>query len=153
MKKYILIIIAIILVILFVLYIGFNIQPGSYVFSKKYEFKLSESTLIESIHKLKQLDSSLVVPEDYQTKEGRREDRHWYYFYVFDSNKERVYFCWVRSKTNSITTLALVSIREPTGKWKVFGRDFTKEEEKLEIKEFENKFLNELKKMVNSEGN
>lgn len=129
-------------------------SPGSYHGAILYEIKASENQVISNINIIKSSKDSLGYLKELGLHDGRaRKTDYWYHFFIYFQNEEKILNCWVRSKTNSITTLALVSIREPTGKWKVFGRDFTKEEEKLEIKEFENKFLNELKKMVNSEGN
>lgn len=147
--KIILIPIALICIIA-IIWFGINFAPGSYSQTKKYRFNIPEKELIMCIEKLKSIDTSLKVPEDYGMVEGRKsKDDYWYHFYLFYSDSQEVLNCWVRANSIKSTDLAFVSIRDKFGKWKSIDRDFDRLKAQEQQKKFENRILDKLKRITN----
>lgn len=138
-----------IIFIVSIIWFGTNISPGSYSGTPKYKLNLSEDKVINSIHNLKKIDSTLNVPIRYNMIEGRKESTdHWYHFFIsYDADKS-ILNCWVRGDTKSTSTLAFVSILNKDGKWKSLDNVSSNEQKNLKI-EFEKRFLNKLIELNN----
>lgn len=136
--------------IMLIIWFGQMFSPGSYANTPKYEFNISEEKLIENIRKLKEIDTTLNVPNDYKLIEGRKDmNDKWYHFYIYYSKEKEILNCWVRSKTPSSSTLALVSIMNENQYWNVLEKNEDLEElEQLKLK-FEERVINKLNKLNN----
>ncbi|WP_445456373.1 hypothetical protein [Flavobacterium sp. HNIBRBA15423] len=130
-----------------VIWFGINFAPGSYNNIIKYEFNCSEDELISKINKLREIEPNLKIPKSYNLIEGRKNDKdYWYHFYVFYKEDQEILNCWLRSNSVTSTSLALVSIRNKYGEWKLLDKDFNSSEKEIEKKEFERRFINKLRK-------
>ena len=146
MKKYILI--ALVVLAGAVLWIGLNLNPGSYANTEKYTFNVPEEDLIKNIDEFRNANPSLKVPEAYAKREGKKGNNdHWHHFYLFYTEEQEILNCWVRAKSLTTTEVALVSIMDRYGKWKLLDRDFNPAEKKVQEKKFEERFIKRLKKV------
>ncbi|MFY7936923.1 MAG: hypothetical protein ACOVOQ_06085 [Flavobacterium sp.] len=154
MKKSSLIIIVFIVVvciILSVIWFGIKFSPGSYSNVPKYEFNVSEKELINKIEELRILEPNLKLPIELsrELKLIDRRDNHWYFFYIYYPKEKEIIKCWVRDNTKNSTDLAFIGIRYEYGEWNSIERDFDEDEKVIQIKKFEERFVNKLYNLIN----
>lgn len=130
---------------------GCNLSPGSYPYAEIYEIESNENSVIDIIHEFKNLNPTYAVPKDIPLKDGRRNEKdYWYHFYFYDLEKNQIIKTWVRSTNHGKTNFALVAVYDPnfSQRWKFVNKDFVKDQN-LSIKErFENEILQQVTKML-----
>ena len=123
-----------------------NFAPGSYPYAEKYIIETNESNLISVIENFKKTTPEFNLPIN-GLKEGRNDTNdHWYHFYIYYKDKNEIVHFWIRQKSNNKTTLALVGINEglSLGHWKLINKDYSRQENKLQIKKFEENILRKI---------
>lgn len=139
---------ALIVFVFLIIWFGLTFAPGSYANTPKYELNVSEEQLIENIHKLKEIDTSLIVPKEYDLTEGiQDENDSRYYLYIYYSKEQEIVYCWVRAKTKSSSTLAVVSIMNKNQYWNILEKNQDQEELEKIKSIFEERIVNRLKKL------
>ncbi|MGY0408846.1 MAG: hypothetical protein ACWIPJ_10925 [Polaribacter sp.] len=138
-----------ILLVIFILIVSCNLAPGSYPFAKRYTINLSEEKLIKIIEFFKSEDSENIFLERLKLNDGRRTPNdHWYHIYFHDSQQKKIIKTWIREKSKNETIFALIGIKEYSdnsiGNWKFINKDFVGNQNKKEIKEFEDRILYQL---------
>ena len=157
MTRKTLIIILIVLGGLFLLYkLADMFSPGSYGHAERYELDYPEEKVIDAINKLKESDKELVVPKvtiqnggQWDLSDGREKTTdHWYKFYFYDKEKNRILFTWTRPSGKNTTTFAFVSINYglDLGNWKDVNDDFGFSENREIKKNFEETILQRVKR-------
>lgn len=147
----IILLLILVIVALLVLWFGFTFSPGSYANTPKYEFNVTEKQLLENINKLKEIDTTLIVPKKYDLTEGIQDDNDSrYYFYIYYSQEQEIVYCWVRANTISSSTLAVISIMNRNQYWNILEKNQDQEELEKIKSTFEERIVNRLKKL-NSE--
>lgn len=130
-----------------------NISAGSYPDAERYELNVNEASLIKAIQDFKKNNPQYIVPEQTQLIDGRDDnDRndHWYHVYFYYPEENQIIYTWTRPAENGKTTFAFVSINEGLrlGKWKDINKDFSRSENKAELKKFEERILNKIKEKL-----
>ena len=132
-------------------------SAGSYTYSETYEFNTSEAELIKAVETLKKNNPKYLVPKvsinyqgQYELKDERMENGD-FSFYFFDEQKNRIYNTTIYGdKLKSY--LFFVSITDGlnlgNGNGKFVNKDFSYSENEIIKKEFEEKFLNPIRKLV-----
>lgn len=131
--------------------ISCSLSPGSYPFAERYEINCSESDLILAIEKFKMENPGYKLPSQSQLKDGRRDENdHWYHVYFYYEKENEIVKTWIRKTSDGTVTFAFVAINEglTLGKWKNINNDYSKKENKLQKKKFEDLVLNEILKQI-----
>jgi hypothetical protein len=136
--------------------LGMYILPlasaGSYPFAEEYHFKCKEDALINVIDSFKRLHKEYAVPDKLGFEDGRRDSTdywHHYYFYMPDENK--VIKSWVRANLDGSTDLAFVSVLYGNSNynWKHINNDLSWSDNKKELKQFNEKIVVPIRKLLN----
>ncbi len=146
-NKFILLIVSVLILnVLLVYFLAKLFSPGSYIETKKYDINLSQEILIKKIHRLKKIDSTLILPAKYNWNEGPRDKNdYWYHVFFYNKNDKLVLNCWVRSKSKFSSTLAIVSIMDDKQNWRELEKNMGTEERNKVLAFFENRIINKLK--------
>ncbi len=157
MKKKIILIIVIIaiavLVILGIYRMAEMIAPGKDPYAERYELNVGDTSLILAILQFKEDNMQYKVPEQTELKDGPSEDKFLRFhsnIYFYFSDKDEILYTWVRRITKKKTTLAFVSVNKGLrlGNWKTINKDFDSDENDEQIKMFEERILNPVKKKL-----
>jgi len=140
------IVLVIVGIILCVLWIGSKLAPGSYANAEKYEINVNDSILVSAINKFKNDSPQYNVPVETQLKDGKDENSYWYFVYFFYPKENQIIETWTRQDSKNKTIFAFVAVNEglTIGNWKEINRDFTRSENKMQKKMFEERILNKL---------
>jgi hypothetical protein len=145
-----LIIIVLILNVLLVYFLAKLFSPGSYIETKKYDINLSQDILIKKIHRLKEIDSTLILPAKYDWNEGPRDKNdYWYHIFFYNKKDKLVLNCWVRSKSKFSSTFAIVSTMDDKQNWRELDKNMGTKEKNRILTFFENRIINKLKLIPN----
>jgi hypothetical protein len=148
------------ILILFVFYqLARVFAPGSYPYAEVYEINAPESKVIEAIKTFKKLNPEYIVPKvnidnkcsfDLSENEGRKEKSYWNFNYFFYKNENEIIFTWTRPGSEGNTDFAFVSVNKglSLGNWKTINNDFGFFENRKVKKEFENRILKQVKKLI-----
>lgn len=157
-RKSIIIAIIVSLFLGFVIWFGCNFAPGSYPYAEKYELNYSEEKIKKAIAKFKQEYPEYIVPKiainskgSWDLDDGQsKEPDYWYGIYFYYKNENRIVFAWTRPIDNNKTTFAFISINDGLnlGHWKTINKDFSRSENRAEIKKFEERILNKIKAIL-----
>ena len=164
-KKIIFSIVTILVAVLFVsksirYEVGKNLNifsAGSYAYAETYEFNTSEAELIKAVETLKKNNPKYLVPKvsinyqgQHELKDERMENGD-FSFYFFDPQKNRIYNNTIYGGKHK-SYLLFVSITDGlnlgNGSGKFINEDFSYSENEIVKKEFEEKFLNPIRKLV-----
>lgn len=137
-----------------------NLASGSYPYAETYELNYSEEEVKTAINKFKHENSEYMVPK--VTVDGKatwdlideqsKEPDHWYIVYFYYPKENKIILTWTRPAEKGKTTFAFVSINEGLilGNWKEINKDFSRSENKEEMKKFEERILNKIKEQLNN---
>jgi len=148
MKKYLSIILTVVITLATLIYLEKQFSPGSYGDAEQYELSIRESDLIKKIETFKNENPQYMVPDEVGLVDGRRDAQdHWYHIYFFYPQENQIVYAWVRKSGKQKTTLAFVSVNDGLvfGKWKDINKDFSSSENENQIQKFEDRILNKLK--------
>lgn len=129
--------------------IACNLSAGSYPYAERYEIKCNESELIKAVTKFKRQHPECIVPERIQLKDGRGDEKdYWYHVYFYSKDDNEIIYTWIRTSNETATTFAFVSINKGLvlGKWKDINKDFSKRDNTLQKQKFERLILDGIKK-------
>ena len=125
-----------------------NLAPGSYVYAEEYEIPCMEMDLIKVVKKFKADNPEYKVPIQTKIIDGRTisRDDHWYHVYFFYKKENQIIKTWIRQVNNETTTFAFVAINDglKLGNWKGINKDFSRKENKMQKKKFEDLILNKI---------
>lgn len=124
-----------------------NLAPGSYPYAEEYKFDTNEQNLIRAIRGFKETNPEFQIPESTQLKDGRKANDFWFHVYFYYSNENEIVKCWTRAIDKNHTTFAFVGINKglKLGNWKMINQDYTRSENKMQKKKFEERILNKIK--------
>lgn len=127
-----------------------NIAAGSYPYAERYELNVNEASLIKAIQDFKKNNPQYIVPEQTQLIDERNDEPnqdYWYHVYFYYQDENRIVKCWTRPAEKGKTTFAFVGVNEglTLGNWKFINKDFSRSENKAELKKFEERILNKIK--------
>lgn len=132
------------------------ISAGSYAFSESYELPYSETDVIKAVGKFKEKNPKYRVPEvsifpndSFALEDSKSENGLWFLAYFYDSKENRILNIAIRGNQTK-TTLEFVSINNglKIGHWKDINRDFSYEENEELKNNFEQVYLNPIKKIL-----
>jgi hypothetical protein len=158
--KKIILIIGLIVIGLFGFYkLAYLFSPGSYSYAEIYELNYPEEKVIEAIRQFKIGHSEMVVPKvtiqnsgtyDLSESEGRKDSSHWYLIYFYYPKENQIILTWTRPSENWKTDFAFVSLNNglDIGHWKNINNDFSISENRNLKKEFEERILNPVKRLL-----
>ena len=135
-------------VIILLKIIACNFAPGSYPYAEEYEINAPESTLVDAIQEFKKNNPQYIVPDQTQLKDGRNDDKdYWYHIYFYYPKENQIIYSWTRPAEKGKTTFAFISINDglALGNWKEINKDFSRSENTEQKKKFEERILNKIK--------
>lgn len=125
-----------------------SLAPGSYPFAERYEMNVKESVLIETIKNFKRDNPQYNVPPQAQLKDGRSDEKDfWYHIYFYYPKENQIVLTWTRPSTElGKTTFALVRINNglSLGKWKNVNDDFGFIENRRIKEDFEERIVSKI---------
>jgi len=135
-------------------YVAKIMAPGSYAYAESYQLSAPESKVIEAINAFKKAHPEMVVPDSsLAASDGRRDSSYWYFISIYYPKEEQTVLAWTRPAADSLNTeLAFVSINEGSG-WKQINKDFSGEENKKLLTQFEQRFVKKLGIKYSDNGN
>jgi hypothetical protein len=142
---------AIVVLLGMIWFVSCNFAPGSYPYAQLYEFKSSETSLIEAIERFKAKNPSYCLPANERFIDGRRTpDDKWYHVWFYYPQEGQVIKCWVCSTYNGNTELGFIGIGNGLilNDYKEINKDFSSKENKLQKEKFEQRILYEIKKQI-----
>lgn len=162
-KKIIISTVTILLAIMFVsksirYEIGKNLNifsAGSYAYAETYEFNTTEAELIKAVETLKKNNPKYLVPKVTINQQGQhdlldeRTENGNFSCYFFDRQKNRIYKTSIYDdKLKSKIRFTAINEGLNIGNWKDINKDFSYSESEIIKKEFEENFLNPIRKLV-----
>lgn len=139
--------------------IGKNLNifsAGSHAYSETYEFSTSEAELIKAVETFKKNNPKYLIPKVTINQQGQhdlldeRMENGSFSCYFFDPQKNRIYKTSIYDdKLKSKIRFTAINEGLNIGNWKDINKDFSYSDNEIIKKEFEEKFLNSIRKLVN----
>ncbi len=118
-RKYLYIIVGLILFLFLFYQLGKALAPGNYAYSEQYELNYPEGKVIEAAEKVREKNVYLHIGEGWEDKDSTD---HWHHIYFNFHN--RMLLTWTRPNGKNNTTFAFVSMQDQNFQWKDLNNDF-----------------------------
>lgn len=132
-----------------------NFAPGSYPYAERYDLNYSEDKVKSAINQFKKEYPEYIVPKVTINNQGSLDLKdeptvdpaHWYKFYFYYKNENKIIYTWTRPAGKNRTIFAFVRVNYGLnlGSWKDINRDYRRSENIEEKKKFEERILNKIK--------
>ncbi len=141
---------------LFFIVLSCDFAPGSYPNAEIYVLNYPEEDVKNAIKKFKTDNPEFKVPNVTIDMKGDivlldeeigNPKPHWFKFYFYDKKNNEILYTWIRDKDKNNTKFAFISVNKGLDlkKWEIINRDFSRKENKEQLKKFEERILSKVK--------